>query len=373
MAFPIGSGSNAAANLIRLTAEVYATRQQYTLSQINSALQLRAVQDTAKANTGPSDMQIRLQERQLKLLGIKNGFADAAELLNKTDTGLKAVESELTIVKTTLSGLGPTSTAQDRADAANTLKEAIDKVNTYVNVAEAGGLNLIGTPTLLEFTTDTLQTTYGLRNEFIKVTGQFNGIDSYLTDGSGNTYVIDRNLQQLVQYSSYPDTATGTTYNLADLVVSNFDEATDQGTLSGPVAFTATVTRGGVGVLDPELYENFATDAAVTRALADVDAALNSIAQAKVTFGDAMMKLKNALGDVQTELDVVDRDIGAEIARNLSEREAEERAAELAYYSTTYSLELSLGSQAAMIDFLQPGEIDRASMGVLGFVKKKKD
>ena len=372
MTSPIGSGSNSAANLIRLTAELYATQQQYTLTQINAALELRAARQTADANTGPSDKQIRLQERQIKLLGIKDGFADAAELLNKTDTGLTSVEGELTLLKTALSALGPSSTAQERADAANSLKESITKVNTYVNVAEAGGLNLIGTPTLLGFTTDTLQTTYGLRNEFIKVVGEFKGIDSYLTDGSGNTYIIDRNLEQLVQYSSYPDSPTGTTYNLADLVVSNFDEATDQITFSGPVALTATVTRGGLRILDQELYENFATDAAVARAVADVDAALTAIAQAKVTFGDAKVKLNNALGSVETELDVVGRDIDAEIARNLTEREAEERAAELAYYSTTYSLELSLGSLAAMIDFLQPGEIDRAGMGVLGFVKKKK-
>ncbi|MDJ0895074.1 MAG: hypothetical protein QNJ92_08035 [Alphaproteobacteria bacterium] len=371
MAFPIGSGSDAAANLIRLTAEVYATRQQYTLTQINAALELRAARQTAKANTGPSDKQVRLQAQQIKLLGIKDGFADAAELLNATDTGLNAIEGELTILKTTLSALGPSSTAQDRADAADSLKQSIDKVNTYANVAEAGGLNLIGTPTLLEFTTDTLQTNYGLFNEFIKVEGQFNGIDSYLTDGSDNTYIIDRNQQKLIQYSGYPDNPTGTTYDLADLVVSNFDEATDEVTFSGPVALTATVTRGGVGILDPELYENFATDAAVTRAIADIDAALDSLTQAKATFGDAKMKLNIALGDVQTELDVVDRAVDAEIARNLTEREAEERAAELAFYSSTYSLELSLGSQAAMIDFLQPGEIDRAGMGVLGFVKKK--
>lgn len=368
------TGKSAAQNIIAITAALYATRTEVALAQVDQALAKRQALLAARDGGNTVDpKQVRLQQQQISLLAKKDAFADTASLLSTTASAIDTINVKIISLKASLQSLNAGSTAQERADVAAIFKAGLAAINTAVDGAEENGINLIGDASATDFSTDDVATNYGLEGAYLSVAGTYLGSETRLTDAGGNTYVVNQGDQTLVQYAPYPDTPTGTVYSLDDLAasLSSFDSGTGQVTFAGAVNLTATVERHGLGILDSYLYGDFQNDADVARAIADLDAAAATLEQVAPDFGVPDALLNNAVNLIDTQLQDLDRKLLSRIQSNLSEKAAVEDARALADNALTYRLALAAQSQAAVVDLLQVYQVDRTSLGVVGYLRRR--
>ena len=105
----------------------------------------------------------------------------------------------------------------------------------------------------------------------------------------------------LTEYTSYPDTPSG---NTEDVTTINFTDFTDNASGNDVVTFkradltdvTASITRGGLGLLDAWLYDDFQTSVdanAITRAKADLDVAEGLILNTEADFKANLQTLQS--------------------------------------------------------------------------------
>jgi hypothetical protein len=149
----------------------------------------------------------------------------------------------------------------------------------------------------------------------------------------------------LIEYSSYPDTATGITDAVTDLTLNSINTSTgdidfDLSAGNGSANITGTLTKGGLGILDAWLYEDFANQAAIDRAKDDLDAAESLILLTEADFLADRATLQSRATVFDTLIGGLAKEI-ADIAEDIeSDREAELLAAQLEFQVARFQFAL---------------------------------
>lgn len=351
------TAKNAASELFKLNSEVYVNQIAESLRVAQNALAERANKQLKKDAVDFSDPRIaRPQAERDKLARQKADFIDEATLMATVMSKLTKIETALNEIKTRLLTLTAASTPAERAEAAALLDENIGNINNYAHTAGDYGKNPIGKPQNASFKTADIIAASSSGATYVK--GKFQGAEFSITDGSGRMWRMDRATNELVEYDAWPDQPTGTRYAAGDVSVASYDETTGAVTLDTPGGqVSGTLERFGVGMLDSFLYNGLADDAAVERALADVNNALVRFAIDKATFGGANATLDGRLDLLNKKIGDLDKRISDATSEMISEKAAADKALRTRIQIQQQMLALTVGSQGAMVDLFFRGNI----------------
>lgn len=150
---------------------------------------------------------------------------------------------------------------------------------------------------------------YGAR---ATISGSYVGSDYYIDDTDGKRWMVDRSMDTIKRWESYPDTAssTGEAANLKDglqltsISGDTVDFVYGHNTAT-PQSFTGTLTREGLGLVDAWLYESLATEDGRARAAEDLESArafLKSELSRYSTAHDVVAFHQSRIETVMTEL-----------------------------------------------------------------------
>lgn len=367
--FTINS-NNAASELFKLSSELYVNQISESLRVAQNALAERANKQLSKPAVDFADSRLtRPQSERDKLQRAKDSFVEEATLLSTVASNLNKSTAVLTEVKTKLAALTAASTPAERALAAKALDDAILFVNKFANTAGGYGENPIGKPQNGSFKTANLFVTSGGTGATTFLQGKFLGAEFTVTDGAGKTWHLDRATQTLSEFDTYPTEPTGTSYAMADVSLTSFDEATGAVTLNTPGgAVGGTMQKFGVGVLDSFFFNGLSSDQDVTNAMASLDAALARFAIDKLPFTGAAVALEGRLGQFNTKIKELDKQISAITSDMISEKTAADKALKAKIQIQQNMLALTVGSSGAMVDLFFRGTIKTGS--ILDNVKK---
>ena len=274
------------------------------------------------------------------------------------------------------------------ADWDNTLR----KINLIVEEATVsykdGGIsfekNLIRSSSRTSFQTQTFLAPYDARGETLQIDGKFLGVDYFLQEfnttvefpeDSGNfvnfvgdtfwnsdtafldTEAATGTLTEFASQAGFPDSPTGVTasvtsasgvsfFNLIRIANGNFSFF---GTTGGGLS-AATITTGGLGLLDAWMYNDFNDtddtplnrDATFTRQFAkdDLEQALGKIHLAEAQFRLDLKTLQTRTTLFDSSIVGLDREIDQIVSTSLSEKEARLRALELEFQVAQFGFTL---------------------------------
>lgn len=307
------------------------------LSIVNIARQLVARAEAEKPDTAVNFREpalLRANTEKGRLLDFKARTADQLSALTKAKSGIEFIEKHLATLKTNLQSITSSSTSEERAAAAAEFNELYGKINAQADGANQTinyiPTNLIGSGSLPEFTTDDLYAKVSPNGGSIRVEGQFLGTDFVVEDSSGFLWHEDENRGVYVQYASDgTGLPTGNEISTEGLTISSFDPDSGAVTFGGSGSLTGTVNRAGLGVLKSEFYNDFASDADVTQAIADIDAALATVASGGSFIKAQATLVEGRANSVTTSLSNLESEIDDLIDKQLDENQAEIAAADL--------------------------------------------
>jgi hypothetical protein len=338
---------------------------QIAIFRARHALEKQINAEKAKPAIDFSDPKLRrLQQRSNELGTAKSRIAETVTLFATTITAIFDIKAALEEAKAALQTIQPTSDAAFRAAVASQFDGKLDKLNKEVDNAASGGKNRLDAVDRLTFRT-AVNFAELANGGSVPLTGSYVGTEYYIREDNGNKLLLDTPRTGFIEYSNYPSGATGTRVDIADLVIDSYDPATGAITISSPTPITGTLVRGGLGVLNSKFYGDFATDADVTAAIADIDGALSKLelARMQVRAQEGLFKAqRDALDDRITE---VDDDTQARIDLMLDERQAKIFAMEARMHVTLSGLSLTTAAGSLLIESLFLTE--RRAPGILDF------
>jgi hypothetical protein len=227
--------------------------------------------------TGTSQQEINGAQRQIDRW---NALRDD---LDEAKNYLRSLVSAVEAIRSAVQGMTTTAySARNRDDrSGDTYKFAFDAGLRSINVqAEDNGLrpNLLGSATVSDHSYET-----DLSGATVSLEAYFLGSDYYILDSDGRKWVREPE-NQLVLQRRDADTgvATGEQASLSTGIrLDSFDPDSgavtftirNTGTGEWDQAFSGTVHRSGLRILDSWLYDGLATDTGRTNALDDLHAA----------------------------------------------------------------------------------------------------
>ncbi|MDA0239399.1 MAG: hypothetical protein O3A84_05145, partial [Proteobacteria bacterium] len=190
--------------------------------------------------------------------------------------------------------------------------------------------NLIGSADIPEFKTDDLYAKVSPNGGSVRVEGAFLGADFVVEDASGFLWHEDENRGVFVQYAADgTGLPTGNEISTTDLTITSFDHDTGAVTFGGSGSLTGTVNRAGIGLLKSEFYNDFASDADVTQAIVDIDAALATVASQGSYIKAQATLVEGRANSVTTQIANLEDEVDGLIEKQLDENQAEIAAADL--------------------------------------------
>jgi hypothetical protein len=361
--FSINS-KNAASELFKLSAEVFANNAAEALRVASNALAAKANEQLSQKAVDFTDSRLARPQAEIDKLKIqKEAFIDQATLLSKAAHQMGWIDIRLGEIKSALLTLNAASTPGERQAAAALLDEKLLVINGLARDAGGFGKNPIGKPFSSDFRTADVIASYVPFGEPLIIKGQFAGSEFSITDGEGQSWRYDRSTGTLAEFNSWPDSPTGVSYPASAVSVGAFDSGTGAITLNtpgGPIG--GTLTRYGQGVLDSFLYNGLASDADVTRALDDVNAAIASFGAKKAVIAGAAATLNGRLGQLNLRIKGLDDRIQDEISIMTDEKAARDKALRTRVQLQQQAMSLSLGSAGAMVDMFFRDSIKTGSI-----------
>lgn len=315
--------SQAATNL----ENQFASRIDAALADLNAA-------DTSSLTNG-------LVREQALLIGRKERINEAVEVVSQALSQLDFLQNHVTYLEDQIAAFEASSitAATLAADWDNKLR----KINQLSDAGDEqyfdAGLyyqkNLIGSLSRETFATQTLYAPYNSDGDTLQIDGVYLGTDYHLTETSPGAEIwysdtgfigSEDATGTLTEYTSFPDTPTGNTEDVTTIDFTGFTDNSGSDdvvnfTTTGAVATTATVNRGGLGILDAWLYDDFSTtvDAnAITRAKADLATAEGKILTAAAGFRADLQTLQSRSSIFDTLIDGVEKEIN-EVVVDLQE------------------------------------------------------
>ena len=186
--------------------------------------------------------------------------------------------------------------------------------------------NLIVSLSRSSFATQTFFAPYNSKGDTLQIDGVYLGTDYYIIEDDSDDFwnsdtgfaASEATVGTLTEYSSFPDTTTGQSETVTAITLNSIDTTSGAVNLdiSGPVNITGTLTKGGLGILDAWLYENFANQTAIDRAKADLDEAesLLLLTEAdfladRATLQSRVTVFATLIGGLQNEIASIAEDI----------------------------------------------------------------
>ena len=133
--------------------------------------------------------------------------------------------------------------------------------------------NLIGRLSRTSFQTQTFLAPYNSNGDNHLISGIYLGVDYFLTETSPGSEFWNSDTASvgseeatgtLTEYTSFPDSPTGNTEDVTNINFTGFTNNSGSGDVvtfrqTDGTNVTATITRGGLGLLDAWLYDDFST------------------------------------------------------------------------------------------------------------------
>jgi len=322
--------------------------------------------DTALANLNAANstpVSDSLRQEQAILTGRKDRINNAINVLNKSLNQFQFLKNHVEYLEGEITKLeADTITASALAtDWDNKLR----KINQLIMAAdesyeEAGSFyqkNLIGHLSRTSFQTQTFLAPYNSNGDNLLISGIYLGVDYFLTETSpGSEFwnsdtaraVSEEATGTLTEYTSFPNSPTGNTENVTSL---NFTGFTDNNGSDDVVTFqqtngtnvTATITRGGLGLLDAWLYDDFSTSVdsnSISRAKADLNLAESKILLAEAEFRTDLETLKSRANLFDALTAGIEKEIDERVSNLRSEKEAELSALQLVFQVAQFNFAL---------------------------------
>ncbi|MDP6427958.1 MAG: hypothetical protein QF393_08070, partial [Rhodospirillales bacterium] len=182
-----------------------------------------------RAATSPISEALLRQQSQL--ISRKDRINDAIGVINQAFDQIAYLKNHITYLEDQITDLenGDITAASLAVDWDNKLRKINQLASAGAELFKDGGVyfqkNLIESLSRSSFATQTLFAPYNSRGDTVQIDGVYLGTDYYITeDGSGDFWNSDTGFAAsedtvgtLSEYSSYPDTATGTTDAVTDI------------------------------------------------------------------------------------------------------------------------------------------------------------
>jgi len=299
-----------------------------------------------------------LLRAQSQLASRKDRVTQAIEVVSKSLTQSEYLKGYVEYLQDQLDELeaGNTTAAAVAVDWDNKLRKINEIVSAAAQTIKDGRSyypkNLIDSRSRETFSAQTLYAPYNSDGDVLQIDGTYLGTDWYITDSTGDFWNSDTGFASsedavgtLTGYDDYPDTPNGesSSVDAAGLFVS-FDSSTDAVSFQvGATTYSGTVTRGGLGLLDAFLYDNFETDVDPN----SIDRAQSDLQEAEALILNTEAELRSSLATLESRTTVFDSLISAadtEVANLLrdlqSDSEAEVLSAELEYTVASFHFTL---------------------------------
>jgi hypothetical protein len=316
--------------------------------------------------TSAATQELLLQKSLL--IGRKSRISEALSVLGKAQDQFVYLKNHIDYLQDRVTALeaGGVTAGQLAEDFDNKLR----KINNLVDAAALsytdGGRyfskNLVDTTSRLTYGTQTYLAPYNSATDTYRIDGVFLGTDYFITeDGSGDLFLSDTGYLSsedaagtLTEYADYPGTTTGNSSSVEDIALDSFDADTGaiQFTSAGTGTVTGTLTRGGLGLLDAFLYENFATADGIARVKQDLQAAESLVLNTEAGFRAASTTLRTRAALFETQILGIDRDIASEIGNIADENEAKLLAVEIQFSIAQFDFALLASRGNLMVQAL---------------------
>ncbi|NQV54519.1 MAG: hypothetical protein HQ503_01555, partial [Rhodospirillales bacterium] len=325
-----GATPSTAANSLRTQ---YASRLETALAAFNAS----SSNPTAEA----------LLRNQSQLIDRKSRVNEAVGVINQALSQTTYLRNHIDYLRDRITAFEASSiTATELSvDWDNKLRKINQLASAGAKTIQDAGIyspkNLIESQSRSSFSTQTLYAPYNSTGDTLQINGIYLGTDYYITDGDGDFWNSDTGflgseaaVGTLSEYTSYPGTPTGITDTVTDLVFKTFTSSSDTVTfdLSGGTPISGTITRGGLGLLDAWLYDDFSVveDATtITRAKADLDAAESKILLAESDFRADLSVLQTRVSVFDSQIAGITTEVAGIIEKIKDEQKAELRGIQL--------------------------------------------
>ncbi len=295
-----------------------------------------------------------LLRQQSGLISRKERVNDAIGVLNQAFTQIGFLKNHVDYLQEQIAALeaGDITAAALAVDFDNKLRKINQLAAAGAQSFKDGGVyfqkNLIASLSRSSFATQTFFAPYNSKGDTLQIDGVYLGTDYYITD-SGDFWNSDTGFAAsedtvgtLTEYSSFPDTTTGQSETVTAITLNSIN--TTSGAvdfdISGPVNITGTLTKGGLGILDAWLYENFANQTAIDRAKADLDEAESLLLLTEADFLADRATLQSRVTVFDTMIGGLQNEI-ARIAEDIeNDRQAELLAAQLEFQVARFQFSL---------------------------------
>lgn len=335
--------------LFSASFDAFVKGSQISIFQARFALQKRINEIRATPAVDFKDpAMLRLEGRRERLQKVKDGLADTVSLFTTTIDAIFDIKAALEEARELLLSIEPTSDAAFRADIATRFDGKLDKLNDEVGNATYKNRSLLRLVDRVNFNTGVNLAAIG-GGGAISISGVYVGSEYYIKEADGSYWLLDTTRTRLADYASYPSGATGTAYDLGDLVVDSYDPASGSIGISGPEAISGTLVRGGLGVLNSFLYNGFGGDADVTAAIADIDTALNRVETARAQTRAQESLFVSRAGAFDARIEEVQDEIQALIKTMTDERGAKLFAEQARLHATLSGLSITSEAGALLI------------------------
>ena len=294
----------------------HGTAQTQAVQSIQNNFGSRIDAALAKLNSATATpLTDALRHDQAVLTGRKERLNDSIDVVNKSLGQFQYLKNHVYYLRSQITALenGRISASALAEDWDNKLRKINQLILAADHAYKDGGQyyhkNLISAMSRTSFRPQSFFAPYNSNGDTLLITGVYLGVDYYLTETSPGTQFWNSDTARLTneaatgtltEYTSYPDTPSG---NTEDVTTINFTGFTDNASGNDIVTFkradltdmTASITRGGLGLLDAWLYDDFQTSVdanAITRAKADLEVAESLILSTEADFKADLQTLR---------------------------------------------------------------------------------
>ena len=305
------------------------TAQQLAAKRVESIFTGR-VNDAKAALFDPTTAAtLNLLREKSQLVSRNSRIGEALSVLGKAQDQFTYLSSAITYLQDQITALenGDITASQ----LATTFDNKLHKINDLVDAASVtysdGGKyftkNLLASTSRLTYGTQSLVAPYNSTTDTVQVSGVYLGTDYYITDSSsGNVYLSDTGYLSndaatgtLSEYSSYPGSPTGVSTSVDNITLNSFDSSTGavQFTSAATGTVNGTVTRGGLGLLDSFLYDNFNSADGISRAKADLQNAEALVLNTQASFRATATTLQTRSDLFNTQILGLDQQVANQV------------------------------------------------------------
>lgn len=263
-----------------------------------------------------------IQRQQAQWQKFDTSIKDASYQL---DTVRMRVGSMVNLVNNMIRTLTQAESSENPSGYASTFNSYLNSLHTTAT-NDQGGSSLIG-----KTQGGSLNYPINIYGSEATISGTFLGSSYHIDDTDGLRWIVDRELNTIKRWQSYPDTGStnGEAANLKDglkFISEVGDTVTfEYGTYTAnPQTFTGTLTRQGIGVVDAWFYESLSTTDGRTRAMEDLESALSFLKSEEARYSAAA----EVVAYHQSRIEIVTSELSAKTDATFEASGTEQMAAE---------------------------------------------